>query len=82
MAIFTNQGQVCTAGSRLFFLHEKVPRQVLEKVIEPQKKYDSDIIWTQHYNGSVVSAKQKQTVLRYSTPARPTAKPVSGGEYS
>ena len=37
LAIFTNQGQVCTAGSRLF-LHEKIHDQVLEKVIANAKK--------------------------------------------
>src|SRR3974390_821400 len=37
MAIFSNQGQVCTAGSRLF-LQEKVHDKVLEKVIETAKR--------------------------------------------
>ena len=36
MSIFSNQGQVCTAGSRLF-LHEKIHDKVLEKVIENAK---------------------------------------------
>src|SRR6476660_9687686 len=64
-AIFTNQGQVCTAGSRLF-LHEKVHDKVLERVIEAAKKvrlgYQMDPNTTM---GPLVSAKQKQTVLRY-----------------
>src|SRR5262249_23461401 len=37
MAIFSNQGQICTAGSRLF-LHEKIHDKVLEKVIETAKR--------------------------------------------
>ena len=36
-AIFSNQGQICTAGSRLF-LHEKLHDKVLEKVVETAKK--------------------------------------------
>jgi acyl-CoA reductase-like NAD-dependent aldehyde dehydrogenase len=64
-AIFTNQGQVCTAGSRLF-LHEKIHDKVVEKVIEAAKKvrlgYQMDPNTTM---GPLVSAKQKQTVLSY-----------------
>jgi acyl-CoA reductase-like NAD-dependent aldehyde dehydrogenase len=73
-AIFTNQGQVCTAGSRLF-LHEKVHDKVVEKVIEAAKKvrlgYQMDPNTTM---GPLVSAKQKQTVLRYIDAGKADAK--------
>jgi acyl-CoA reductase-like NAD-dependent aldehyde dehydrogenase len=73
-AIFTNQGQVCTAGSRLF-LHEKVHDKVLERVIEAAKKvrlgYQMDPNTTM---GPLVSAKQKQTVLRYIDAGKADAK--------
>jgi acyl-CoA reductase-like NAD-dependent aldehyde dehydrogenase len=73
-AIFTNQGQVCTAGSRLF-LHEKVHDKVLERVIEAAKKvrlgYQMDPNTTM---GPLVSAKQKQTVLSYVDAGKADAK--------
>ena len=73
-AIFTNQGQVCTAGSRLF-LHEKVHDKVLERVIEAAKKvrlgYQMDPNTTM---GPLVSAKQKQTVLLYIDAGKADAK--------
>ena len=73
-AIFTNQGQVCTAGSRLF-LHEKVRDKVLERVIEAAKKvrlgYQMDPNTTM---GPLVSAKQKQTVLLYIDAGKADAK--------
>jgi acyl-CoA reductase-like NAD-dependent aldehyde dehydrogenase len=80
LAIFTNQGQVCTAGSRLF-LHEKNHDKVLEKVIEAARKvrlgYQMDANTTM---GPLVSAKQKQTVLRYIESGKADAKLVYGGE--
>jgi aldehyde dehydrogenase (NAD+) len=73
-AIFTNQGQVCTAGSRLF-LHEKIHDKVVEKVIEAAKKvrlgYQMDPNTTM---GPLVSAKQKQTVLSYIDAGKADAK--------
>jgi acyl-CoA reductase-like NAD-dependent aldehyde dehydrogenase len=80
LAIFTNQGQVCTAGSRLF-LHEKLHDKVLEKVIEAAKKvrlgYQMDANTTM---GPLVSAKQKQTVLRYIESGKADANLVYRGE--
>ena len=65
MSIFSNQGQVCTAGSRLF-LHEKVHDKVLEKVVEAAKKvrlgYQMDPGTTM---GPLISAKQKERVVGY-----------------
>jgi acyl-CoA reductase-like NAD-dependent aldehyde dehydrogenase len=80
MAIFSNQGQVCTAGSRLF-LHEKVHDKVLEKVIEAAKKvrlgYQMDPSTT---IGPLISAKQKDRVVGYINSGKEDAKLVYGGE--
>lgn len=80
MSVFTNQGQVCTAGSRLF-LHEKIHDKVLEKVIEAAKKvrlgYQMDPGTTM---GPLISAKQKQRVKGYIDAGKSSAKLVYGGE--
>jgi acyl-CoA reductase-like NAD-dependent aldehyde dehydrogenase len=80
ISIFSNQGQVCTAGSRLF-LHEKIHDQVLEKVIEAAKKvrlgYQMDPGTTM---GPLISAKQKDRVLGYIASGKKDAKLVYGGE--
>jgi aldehyde dehydrogenase (NAD+) len=80
LAIFTNQGQVCTAGSRLF-LHEKIHDKVLEKVIDGAKKvrlgYQMDQNTTM---GPLISAKQKERVLSYINSGKADAKLVYGGE--
>ncbi|MGO9699893.1 MAG: aldehyde dehydrogenase family protein [Xanthobacteraceae bacterium] len=80
MSIFSNQGQVCTAGSRLF-LHEKIHDKVLEKVIEAAKKvrlgYQMDPSTTM---GPLISAKQKDRVVGYINSGKADAKLVYGGE--
>ena len=80
MSIFSNQGQVCTAGSRLF-LHEKLHDKVLEKVIEAAKKvrlgYQMDPATTM---GPLISAKQKDRVVGYINSGKSDAKLVYGGE--
>jgi aldehyde dehydrogenase (NAD+) len=80
MSIFSNQGQVCTAGSRLF-LHEKIHDKVLEKVIEAAKKvrlgYQMDPSTTM---GPLISAKQKDRVVGYIDSGKAGAKLVYGGE--
>jgi aldehyde dehydrogenase (NAD+)/phenylacetaldehyde dehydrogenase len=80
LAIFTNQGQVCTAGSRLF-LHEKIHDQVLDKLIANAKKvrlgYQMDEKTTM---GPLISAKQKERVLGYIEAGKADAKLVYGGE--
>ena len=80
MSIFSNQGQVCTAGSRLF-LHEKLHDKVLEKVIEGAKKvrlgYQMDPATTM---GPLISAKQKDRVVGYINSGKSDAKLVYGGE--
>ena len=65
MSIFSNMGQVCTAGSRLF-LHEKVHDKVLEKVIENAKKIKlGDQMDPATTMGPLISAKQKERVTGY-----------------
>ena len=80
MSIFSNQGQVCTAGSRLF-LHESLHDKVLEKVIEAAGKvrlgYQMDPGTTM---GPLISPKQKQRVLGYIASGKTDAKIVYGGE--
>jgi acyl-CoA reductase-like NAD-dependent aldehyde dehydrogenase len=80
MSIFSNQGQVCTAGSRLF-LHESLHDKVLEKVIEAATKvrlgYQMDPGTTM---GPLISPKQKQRVLGYIASGKSDAKIVYGGE--
>jgi acyl-CoA reductase-like NAD-dependent aldehyde dehydrogenase len=80
MSIFSNQGQVCTAGSRLF-LHEKVHDKVLEKVIEAAKRVKlGDQMDPATTMGPLISAKQKSRVLGYIASGKQDAKIVYGGE--
>jgi acyl-CoA reductase-like NAD-dependent aldehyde dehydrogenase len=75
-AIFSNQGQVCTAGSRLF-LHEKIHDKVLDKVIEHAKRVKlGDQMDPATTMGPLISAKQKERVLRYIESGKKDAKPV------
>jgi acyl-CoA reductase-like NAD-dependent aldehyde dehydrogenase len=80
MSIFSNQGQVCTAGSRLF-LHHSLHDAVLEKVVEAARKvrlgYQMDPATTM---GPLISAKQKQRVLGYIESGKRDARLVYGGE--
>ena len=75
-AIFSNQGQVCTAGSRLF-LHEKVHDKVLEKVIENAKKVRlGDQMDPSTTMGPLISSKQKDRVLSFIESGKNDAKLV------
>jgi acyl-CoA reductase-like NAD-dependent aldehyde dehydrogenase len=80
MAIFTNQGQNCTAGSRLF-LHESLHDKVLEKVIAAGKKqklgYQMDPATTL---GPVISAEQKKMIEGYIASGKAEAKLAYQGE--
>jgi acyl-CoA reductase-like NAD-dependent aldehyde dehydrogenase len=79
-AIFSNQGQVCTAGSRLF-LHEKLHDKVLEKVIEAAKRVKlGDQMDPGTTMGPLISARQKQRVLGYIDSGKNDAKLVYGGD--
>jgi acyl-CoA reductase-like NAD-dependent aldehyde dehydrogenase len=80
MSIFSNQGQVCTAGSRLL-LHEKVHDKVLEKVIEAAKRVKlGDQMDPATTMGPLISAKQKERVLGYIASGKSDAKIVYGGD--
>lgn len=80
MSIFSNQGQVCTAGSRLF-VHEKVHDKVLEKVIDAAKRVKlGDQMDPATTMGPLISAKQKERVLGYIASGKSDAKLVHGGE--
>lgn len=64
-SIFSNQGQVCTAGSRLF-LHESIKDQVLEKIVEIAKKVRlGDQLDPDTTMGPLITAKQKDRVVSY-----------------
>jgi acyl-CoA reductase-like NAD-dependent aldehyde dehydrogenase len=80
LAIFTNQGQNCTAGSRLF-LHEAIHDAVLEKVVEAAKRlklgYQMDPATTL---GPLVSDEQKQMVERYIATGKSDAQLVYQGQ--
>ncbi len=77
MSIFSNMGQVCTAGSRLF-LHEKVHDKVIEKVIENAKKVRiGDQMDPGTSMGPLISAKQKERVTGYIASGKSDANLVS-----
>jgi aldehyde dehydrogenase (NAD+) len=80
MAIFSNQGQICTAGSRLF-LHEKLHDKVLEKVVEIAKKVkignQMDPATTM---GPLISARQKERVNGYIESGKRDAKLAYSGD--
>ena len=75
-SIFSNMGQVCTAGSRLF-VHESIHDQVLEKVIERACRvklgYQMDPDTTM---GPIISKKQKERVQSYIALGKSSAKLV------
>ena len=80
MSIFSNMGQVCTAGSRLF-LHEKIYDKVLEKVIENAKKVRlGDQMDPATTMGPLISAKQKERVTGYIVSGKSDANLVHGTE--
>jgi acyl-CoA reductase-like NAD-dependent aldehyde dehydrogenase len=80
-AIFYNQGQVCTAGSRLFVEHS-VAEEVTERLADRARKATlGNGMDPKVQMGPVVSESQMQTVLGYiESGLRDGAKPVSGGK--
>ncbi|HEU4328779.1 MAG TPA: aldehyde dehydrogenase family protein [Roseiflexaceae bacterium] len=65
MAVMYNQGQVCTAGARLF-VHSSVVDQVAEKLVEYAGKTRlGHALDPKAQMGPLVSAEQEQRVLRY-----------------
>jgi acyl-CoA reductase-like NAD-dependent aldehyde dehydrogenase len=80
MSIFSNMGQVCTAGSRLF-IHEKIHDKVLEKVVENAKKIKlGDQMDPSTTMGPLISAKQKERVSGYIESGKSDAKLVHSAE--
>ncbi len=79
-ASFFNQGQCCTAGSRLF-VHQAVFHQVIEGVANVAKKYRMGPGIDPNTNmGPVVSQEQLERVCGYlEAGAREGAKAVTGG---
>ena len=64
-SIFSNQGQVCTAGSRLF-LHEKIKDEVIEKVVAAAQKVRlGDQMDPKTTMGPLISERQKNRVMGY-----------------
>lgn len=64
-AIFYNQGQVCTAGSRLY-VHETILDEVLAKLkITAESMTIADGLDEASTMGPLVSARQYETVTRY-----------------
>src|SRR5262249_58539330 len=79
-AIFSNQGQICTAGARLF-LHEKLHDKVLEKVVEIAKKVKiGDQMDPATTMGPLISARQKERVNSYIESGKREARLAYGGE--
>lgn len=80
MSIFSNMGQVCTAGSRLF-LQEKIHDKVLEKVIENANKIRlGDQMDPSTTMGPLISARQKERVESYIDSGKADAKLVHSAE--
>src|SRR5947199_275729 len=80
MAIFSNQGQICTAGSRLF-LHEEVHDKVLEKVVENAKRVKiGDQMDPSTTMGPLISVRQKERVRGYIESGKRDAKLAYSGE--
>ena len=80
-AIFYNQGQVCTAGSRLF-AERSVAEEVTERLADRARKAVlGNGLDPKVQMGPVVSESQMQTVLGYiESGLRDGAKAVSGGK--
>jgi acyl-CoA reductase-like NAD-dependent aldehyde dehydrogenase len=79
-AIFTNQGQNCTAGSRLL-VHESLHDKVLEKVAEQAKAHKvGDQMNPDTTIGPVISGDQRARIEKYVELGKRDAKLVLGGE--
>jgi len=80
MSIFTNQGQNCTAGSRLL-VHESLHDEILEKVVEAAKGvklgYQMDPESTM---GPLISEEQRERVESYIESGKKDAELVFGGD--
>jgi aldehyde dehydrogenase (NAD+) len=64
IGVFFNQGQVCTASSRIF-VHEKVHDEFVKKLVEASKKRTQGDGFGDVNMGPQVSDEQQKTVLGY-----------------
>ena len=79
-AIFSNQGQICTAGSRLL-LHAEIHDKVLEKVVENAKRVKiGDQMDPSTTMGPLISVRQKERVRGYIESGKRDAKLAYSGE--
>ncbi len=79
-AIFTNQGQNCTAGSRLL-VHESLHDELLEKVAEQAKAHKvGDQMNPDTTIGPVICGDQRARIEKYIELGKRDAKLVLGGE--
>ena len=79
MSIFANQGQNCTAGSRLV-IHESMHDAVLEKVVEAANGVKvGDQMDPETTMGPLISEEQLAKVLRYIDLGKKDAKLIQGG---
>jgi acyl-CoA reductase-like NAD-dependent aldehyde dehydrogenase len=80
MAIFANQGQNCTAGSRLL-LHESLHDAVLDKVVEKAKAVKlGDQMDKESTMGPLISEEQLARVQSYADAGKKDAKLILGGD--
>jgi len=63
-AIFFNQGQVCTASSRIF-VHERIYDTFVDKLVQATKKRTQGNPFKEVSMGPQVSAEQQNTVWNY-----------------
>jgi aldehyde dehydrogenase (NAD+) len=80
VGVFFNQGQVCTASSRIF-VHERIYDQFVEKLVAATKRRTQGNPFKDVSMGPQVSAEQQETVWRYiKTGKREGADCVLGGK--
>jgi aldehyde dehydrogenase (NAD+) len=80
VGVFFNQGQVCTASSRIF-VHEKVHDEFVKKLVEASSKRTQGDGFGDVNMGPQVSDEQQKTVLGYIESGKAEgAKCVLGGE--
>ncbi|MDH3691298.1 MAG: aldehyde dehydrogenase family protein [Gammaproteobacteria bacterium] len=80
MSIFTNQGQNCTAGSRLL-LHESIHDAVVEQIVEAAKAVKlGDQMNPDNTMGPLISAEQLERVSSYAEMGKKDAELLVGGD--
>ena len=78
--IFFNQGEVCSANSRLY-VERSIKDALVEKMIErAQATQPGDPLDPASKMGAIVDEKQTQGIMRFVEAGKKTADLVSGGE--